>query len=220
MDRSLPALGGASAPGGGPVLPRLTSSNGSGLLQLGGVGLRDARDSCSRGGAADLDDRRADARERRRLRRAEVGVVDAGDRDVVGDPHAGLAAREHRADGEHVVGRDHRRRRGRARPAARASPPFPIRARSGRSERASSSSVEAVPRRARRARRRRARVTRSLPAVGALISAEAPMAELDQVLRHRVGRRAVVEADARMQARADRRPRSARTAGRSCSSSE
>ena len=62
------------------------------------------------GGAADVDDRRADAGERRRLRRAEVGVVDAGDRDVVGDAHAALAAGEHAAHGEHVVGGHHRRR--------------------------------------------------------------------------------------------------------------
>src|SRR5262245_28623788 len=56
--------------------------------------------------AADLDDRRADAGQARRLRGAEIGVVDAGDGDVLWDAQTGLAARGHGADGEDVVGGD------------------------------------------------------------------------------------------------------------------
>src|SRR5436305_878024 len=51
---------------------------------------------------ADVDDRRLHARQWWRLRRAEIGVVDAGDRHVVGHADAELATGEHRAYREHV----------------------------------------------------------------------------------------------------------------------
>jgi hypothetical protein len=60
---------------------------------------------------ADLDNRGADAGQPRRLRRAEVGVVDAGDRQVLRDAHAGLAAGDHPTNREDVIGGNHRGRR-------------------------------------------------------------------------------------------------------------
>ena len=159
-----------AAPGGGPVLPRLTSSNGSSCCNSAA---RPSRRSSSC---------RAAARPT-----STIGVrmlvspgVCVAPRSVLstpvidtssGMPHAGFAACEHRADGEHVVRRDHRRRRGRARAATRASPPFPIRVRSDRSERRRRRSVSPAAASAARTPAPRSR-ERSLPAVGALISAK------------------------------------------------
>jgi hypothetical protein len=156
----------------------------------------EARDELLGGGAADLDDRRADARERRRLRGAEVGVVDAGDGDLVGNAHALLAARQHATDREHVVGRDHRRRSLLEREQ--------LAHHGGRGAEVDRTVARAaLVEREAGLRQRRAHAGSALG--GSVVArgrgaeqTEAAMAEGDQVARHLEGRRSVVEADARM----------------------
>ena len=151
------------------------------------------RDGAARRRRARLHDRRPNAGERRRLGRAEVGVVDARDRDVLRDANARLAARHHRAHGEHVVGRDHRRR-----PRLIAGLPHRV-CRGARSIGPYATAlVEREPRLRQRGTNAGAALARAVVAFGgALRSAEAAVAEPDQVPRHREVGGAVVEADAR-----------------------
>ena len=205
---------GAQVLAGPAVLPRLTISNGK-RLEGGERPALEPRDQLLGRGAADLDDRRADARQRRRLRRAEVGVVDAGDRDVVRDRarraarHATIAPT---AKTSLVATTAVGRRAGSASsaPSCRRRPP-------GRSGRSGRSARRARARPAASAARTPApRARRAVVAVGRRAEqAEAAVAEREQVARHRVRRGAVVEADARVPAASGRRPRSARRGGRS-----
>ena len=132
----------------------------------------------------------------RGLGRAEVGVVDAGDRDLVGDPHALLAARDHAADREDVVGRDHR-----GRPLLQREQALHHRGRRGEVDRPvlSAALVELEAGLGQRGPHPGAALERAVIALGdGAQQAETAMAERDQVPGHLEGRSAVVEADARV----------------------